>query len=117
MTVSELERRIREAGLSANRKSLYRLKNQDQPLERLDLRMAGAICQVCHVPLSELIVFQFTQGKPRQFPASKQKRLNTLMVTNSQGKLTSAEREELRRLVRETEELALENARTLAGER
>jgi hypothetical protein len=50
MTVPELQRRIQQRGLRVNLKSLYRLSNDRQPLQRLDLRVAGAICQVFAVP-------------------------------------------------------------------
>jgi hypothetical protein len=49
MTVPELYRRITQHGMQVNLKSLYRLSHEHQPLERLDLRVAGAICQVCDV--------------------------------------------------------------------
>ncbi|HYK12190.1 MAG TPA: helix-turn-helix transcriptional regulator, partial [Gemmatimonadales bacterium] len=58
MSVPELHRRLEEQGLSVNPKSLYRLVKDDQPLERLNLRVAGLICQVCEVPLSRLIAFK-----------------------------------------------------------
>jgi hypothetical protein len=54
LTVPELLRRIKRAGMKVNLKSLYRLSNEHQPVEHLDLRVAGAICWVCDVPLSEL---------------------------------------------------------------
>jgi hypothetical protein len=39
------------------------------------------------------------------------------MVKNNEGSLTDGEREELRALVREAEEMTLANARILAGQR
>ena len=44
----------------------------------------------------------------------KQSRLDTLMGKNNQGELTAPEREELRVLVREAEEIMLANARLLS---
>jgi hypothetical protein len=117
ISVSELERRLRQQGMCINLKSLYRLSNDRQPLQRLDLRVAGAICQVLEMPLSELIVFERPQRKLRRLTATKQKRLDTLMAKNNDGALTSAEQQELRGLVREAEEITLDNARTLAGQR
>jgi hypothetical protein len=95
-------------------KSLYRLSKEDQPLERLDLRVAGAIWQVCHVPLSEWIVFETGQITLHRLAAAKQKRLDALMMRNNKGALTRAERAELYLLVQETQEIGLSNARTLA---
>ncbi len=48
--------------------------------------------------------------------AQKQRRLDALMTKNNRGALAPVERQELQALVRETEELALKNARILAGE-
>ena len=44
----------------------------------------------------------------------QQSRLDTLMGKNNQGELTAPEREELRTLVREVEEVMLANARLLS---
>jgi hypothetical protein len=45
MSVPDLQRRLEQHGLSVNLKSLYRLVKDDQPLERLNLRVAGMICR------------------------------------------------------------------------
>jgi hypothetical protein len=117
LTVPELYRRIRQRGMAVNLKSLYRLSRDDHPLERLDLRVAGIICQVCDIPISELIAFETHPGKLRRFPGAKQKRLDSLMARNNEGHLTPAERKELQALVREAEALTLANARVLAAQR
>src|SRR6516162_4886749 len=111
MSVPDLQRRMEQQGLSVNLKSLYRLSKDDQPLERLNLRVAGMICQVCQVPLSDLIAFEAVGAKLRQLAASKQKRLDVLMAKNNSGRLTATERPELEALVREAEEISLSNAR------
>jgi hypothetical protein len=116
MTVPELHRQIARDGLRVNLKSLYRLNREDHPVERLDLRVAGMICQVCHVPLSDLITFETTESWLRRFDATKQGRLDDLMARNNDGRLTPAEQVEFRALAREAEELALSNARMLAGQ-
>jgi hypothetical protein len=117
MTVPELHRRLLERGQRVNLKSLYRLSNDRQALQRLDLRVAGAICQVFALPLSELIAFEATRKKLRRLTAAKQKRLDTLMARSNEGRLTDAEGQELRTLVREAEEIMLDNARQLADQR
>ncbi len=117
MSVPELHRRITKRGMRINLKSLYRLSYEHQPLERLDLRVAGAICQVCEVPLSDLITFEGTRRRLQRFSAAKQKRLDTLMTKNNEGQVTPEELEELRALVREAEEMTLINARVLARQR
>ena len=117
LSVPQLQRRLEEHGLTVNLKSLYRLAKDDQPLERLNLRVAGMICQVCDVPLSKLIAFELAETRLRRLSAAKQNRLDALMDKNNEGVLTSAERRELRALVRDAEEIALSNARKLAGQR
>jgi hypothetical protein len=117
LSIPQLQRRLEERGLIVNLKSLYRLAKDDQPLERLNLRVAGMICQVCDVPLSKLIAFELTEIRLRRLSAAKQRRLDVLMDRNNQGQLTSAERDELHVLVRDAEEIALSNARKLVGQR
>ena len=117
MTVPELHRRLRGRGLRVNVKSLYRLSNDRRPLQRLDLRVAGAICQVFSLPLTELVAFAEPQRKLRRLAAAKQKRLDALMGKSNNGTLTNAEAAELRTLVREAEEIMLDNARQLAEQR
>jgi hypothetical protein len=117
MSVPDLRRRLEQQGLSINLKSLYRLVKDDEPLERLNLRVAGMICQVCEVPLSRLIAFEMAESRLRRLSVAKQHRLDALMTGNNQGRLTPGERQELQGLVREAEEIALSNARKLARQR
>ena len=44
ITIPELHRLLKQSGMQVNVKSLYRLNQEHQPVERLDLRVAGAIC-------------------------------------------------------------------------
>jgi hypothetical protein len=117
LSVPELHRRLRSGGFRVNIKSLYHLSVEDQPVQRLDMRVAGAICQVCAVPLSEWIVFEVDEGKLRALPSDRQERLDQLMEKNSAGQITKAERDELQTLVREAEETTLANARLLVEQR
>jgi hypothetical protein len=117
LTIPELYRRMRRQGLRVNLKSLYRLSNEQEPVKRLDLRVAGAICQICSVPLSDLIAFGDPGPKLRRLSAAKQRQLERLMAKNNEGQLTPRERTELEALVREAEVITRENARALAGQR
>jgi hypothetical protein len=117
LTVPELHRRIRKRGMRINLKSLYRLAHDQEPVERLDLRVAGAVCEICDVPLSELIAFIANPVKLQRISAAKQKRLDVLMSKNNDGKLNRTELKELRALVKEAEEITLTNARILAGQK
>lgn len=116
-TVPELHRRLRARGLRVNLKSLYRLKDDHRPLERLDLRVAGAVCQVFQVSLSALITFAEAGAKLRRLRLARQRRLEILMARNNDCRLSAAERAELGELVREAEAITLHNARVLAGRR
>ena len=116
LSVPELHRRLQEQGQSINIKSLYRLNDAQQPLARLDLRVAGAICQLCDVTLADLVDFSGQGAKLATLPVDKQQRLDALMERNNDGKLTRSERRELQKLVGETQELTLHNARMLAGQ-
>jgi hypothetical protein len=53
----------------------------------------------------------------KHLPADKQNRLDALMSQNNEGRLTQAEAQELRKLVGEAEDVAVENARGLAEQR
>jgi hypothetical protein len=67
--------------------------------------------------LSDLITFESPTLRLRRFSAAKQKRLDTLLTKNTEGKLAKGEAAELRALVREAEEMTLTNARILAKQR
>jgi Cro/C1-type HTH DNA-binding domain len=117
LSVPELHRRIEGQGQHVNLKSLYRLNDEHRPLTRLDLGVAGVICQVCRVRLSELITFEAAAQKLRRLGAAKEKRLHALMNKNNDGALTRREYRELQELVREAEEITLSNAKALANQR
>lgn len=114
MSIPELQKRIEQRGVHVNLKSLYRLNKRHQPLQRLDLRVAGAICQEFEVSLADLIDFQKENNQLANLPIDKQQRLEELMAKNNEGCLTSTQSEELRDLVHEAEQVTLHNARLLA---
>jgi hypothetical protein len=114
LSVPELHRRLKQQDQRVNIKSLYRLNDAHQPLARLDLRVAGAICRLCDVTLADLVDFSAQGAKLATLAADKQDRLDALMDKNNQGKLGRNERRELQELVRETQEITLHNARILA---
>jgi hypothetical protein len=115
LSIPELHRRILGNGLRINIRSLYRLSDEEQPIERLDLRVAGAICQACAVPLTAWIVFEEEAGQLQTLAADQQDRLEFLMARNNAGPLTDREKNELQALVRAAEAITLANARILAS--
>jgi hypothetical protein len=58
-----------------------------------------------------------SETKLKQLSAGKQRRLDTLMSHNNNGRLTQDEARELRELVGEAEEITIENAHRLAERR
>lgn len=117
LSVPELQRRIQGQGMNVNLKSLYRLTDDRKSVDRLDMRVAGAICQVFAVPLSEWIVFEEESQTLHALLPERQARLGTLMAKNNEGALDASERAELEALVREAEEVTLNNARLLSQQR
>src|SRR4051794_9428680 len=86
-TLADLRKRLEEAGVRAGARSLARLSDETTPLERLDLRLAGAICAVCEVALDSLIVFTKADEGFRRLSPAKEKRLEYLMDGNNNGTL------------------------------
>ena len=115
---AELRRRVTAQERAFNVKTLYRLADPDRPIERVDLRIVGAICRLLGVGLGDLIVFaEPARTALRTLPESKQQRLDALMERHNEGRLAATELEELRALVEEAEEIARSNARRLAEHR
>ena len=117
LSVPALQRTLGKVGVPVNIKSLYRLA-EDAPLQKIDLRIAAAICKVCAVPFAELISFEKPQAQLHRLSAKAQARLDTLMARNNEGRLTAAEREEFLVLAEQAHQFSLANARLLlAGRR
>jgi hypothetical protein len=114
LTVPDLVRRLKNRRVAISARSLSRLLDANQPVSRLDMRVAGAICQVCQAPLSELIVFA-PEPPLQRISDAKQRRLDVLMEKNNNGQLTPRELKELEVLVSDVEALSLRNTQTLAS--
>jgi DNA-binding Xre family transcriptional regulator len=115
VTVFELHRRLGEAGFAVNIKSLYRLASEE-PLQKIDLRIAAAICRVCGVELGDLISLEKPRAQLGRLDARTQARLEALMEKNNDGKLTPAEQRQFARLAEKAHRISLENARVLLAE-
>jgi hypothetical protein len=119
MTVASLERTLRRRGVRVNLKTLYRLADPTTHIERLDTAVAGLICDILGVELSQLLSFEAVRrgaALQRLSPAS-QRRLDQLLERQSGGRLPEGDRRDLARLVDEAERLTLQNARALARAR
>jgi hypothetical protein len=99
-------------------KTVYRLVDPDRPVRQVETRVADAVCRALDIEMGELLVFAEPLALVLQtLPEAKQRRLDELMGRHSEGELDVHEREELRRLVEETEQIGLTNAQRLIEHR
>lgn len=116
ITIPELKRQMERLGVAVNIKSLYRLISPE-PLQKIDTRIVGAICQTCQVGIEDVIEFSKPQTALQQLAAGEQKRLTELMSRNNEGALTRAERQEFEELADKAQRITLANARVLVAQR
>ncbi|HWF18459.1 MAG TPA: hypothetical protein VG754_04300 [Verrucomicrobiae bacterium] len=116
IAIPELRRQMLKLGVPVNIKSLYRLASPE-PLQKIDLRILGAICRTCHVGIQEVIDFNKPSMALQRLGSSDQKRLDELMSGNNDGMLDSAERKELEELAGKAHQITIANARLLARQR
>lgn len=119
MTTADLVRRVQEQGDRVNAKSIYRLANPEEPLEKVDMRVVGAVCQALGLGIGDLLTF----AEPtlvEAFEPVKQARMEALMarrMPRSPDALSAEERAELEHLIEEAEAVARGNAHRLAARR
>ena len=118
MSAADLVRKIALQGDRVNAKSVYRLADPEEPLEKVDMRVVGAVCQALSVGVGDILTFDEPTIIEELAPG-KQARMDALMAQhNSDEKsLTQAELKELRELIDVAEEIARGNARRLANRR
>ena len=116
LSVLALQRKLEDAGAPVNVKSLYRLV-EDAPLQKIDLRIAAAVCKACDLELGDLISFEKPQAQLQQLDPKTQSRLDALMEKNNEGQLTAAERREFAELADHAHALSMANARLLVAGR
>lgn len=113
LTVAELERQIeRRYGLRVDRKTLHRLTYRE-PVERVDLEVAGAAAAVLSVGLGELFeVDAVAQGsadeRATELSAEAARRMAELFDAQARRPLTAAEVAEIEGLVAEWGRLLIE---------
>jgi hypothetical protein len=115
LSVLALQRKLEAAGASVNVKSLYRLA-EDAPLQKIDLRIAAAVCEEFGIALGDLISFEKPKAQLARLDARTQARLDALMSKNNEGQLTTAQRKEFVLLAEQAHRMSIENARTLVTE-
>lgn len=117
LTTADLVRRVSEQGDRVNAKSLYRLADPQEPLEKVDMRVIGAVCHALHVGIGDLLTFD-EPTDIEQFDAAKQARMDALLTRHKAGDtLSPTERTELQALIDEAETVARGNAHRLANRR
>lgn len=115
VSVLGLQRRLEAAGVAVNVKSLYRLA-ENEPLQKIDLRIAAAVCRTFDIALGDLISFGKPKAQLNRLDAKSEARLDVLMSRNNEGLLTVAERKEFVALAEQAHRISIENARTLLAE-
>lgn len=113
LTPADLVRRVSEQGDRVNPKSLYRLADSQEPLEKVDMRVIGAVCHALSVQIGDLLTFD-TPKLIETMPSARQARLDLLAAHRHSAGLTDGERDELEALLDEAEAMARGNARRLA---
>ena len=116
IAIPELRRQMKRLGVPVNIKSLYRLISAE-PVQKIDLRIVGAICQTCHVGIQDVIDFSRPKPSFQRLETQAQKRLDELMSKNNEGTLTASERKEFNALAERAHQLTMANARLLAAQR
>jgi len=117
LTAADLVRRIAEQGDRVNAKSVYRLADPAETLEKVDMRVIAAVCQALGIGIGDILTFD----EPtiiEEFSPAKQERMTELMTrhqSSSAERLSTEELAELRKLVDEAELVARGNAHRLAS--
>jgi len=112
LSTADLVRAIADQGDRINPKSIYRLVDPEEPIEKADMRVISAICQALGLTIGDILTFE-EPDVIEQFPPAKQDRMDKLML--SVNKLSAEDLAELRALVDEAEGIARGNARRLAS--
>lgn len=90
-------------------------RTRRNPLEKVDMRVIGAVCQALGVGIGDLLTFD-EPTLTEEFDAVKQARMDALLARHhASGTFTAGEMSELQALVEEAEAVARGNARRLAN--
>ena len=116
LRISDLHEKLKAAGIYVNQKSLYRLTTSE-PLQKIDTRIVGAICQTCAVGIQDVITFEQPKPVLQKLSAADQKRLDDLMTKHTEGKLSAEEMREFDELSERAHQLTMANARMLLAQR
>lgn len=116
-STADLVRKIVDQGDRVNPKSVYRLTDPEEPLEKVDMRVISAVCQALNMGIGDILTFE-TPEIIEQFAPMRQERMDNLLArVGVHETLSQQEISELHILVNEAEEIARGNARRLANRR
>src|SRR6188768_2939868 len=90
LKITDLKRRLEDAGVRVNPKTLYRLTST-APLQKIDTRVIGAICLACDVGIEEVIIFDQPRAEIQKLSDPEQERLEDLLTKHSENKLSKSE--------------------------
>jgi DNA-binding Xre family transcriptional regulator len=117
LSTADLVRKIAEQGDRINPKSIYRLADPEEPLEKADMRVINSVCRALDVGIGDILTFDEPEII-EHFAQDKQDRMDSLLAQLDGGqKIPANEITELHALVNEAEEIARGNARRLASRR
>ncbi len=112
-TVADFIKKLTARGVALDKKSVYRLASP-KPLQTINVRILGAVCDELNISIADLITWQQPKPMFHRIDEKMQARLSFLMEKNNEGKITPREAKELAELGAQAEQLSLENARILA---
>ena len=119
ITVIDLYRKLKKQNIQVNIKSLYRLNNPIVPIEKIDTRVAGQICDSLKIDLSSLFTFRekIDSSKFSSLSQDTERKLNILLEKNREGNINTKEKKELAKLIEETEQIMLSNVLALSEQK
>ena len=118
LTAAELARRIAALGATVDARTLQRLADPDRPIERVDARVVGLVCDALQVEIGALLaVMPPHSARLDRLSEAEQERLDDLLDRRRDGMLGDGELGELRALVERASQQAARNAQRLVEHR
>lgn len=118
LTATALARHIAELGATVDARTLQRLADPDRPIERVDARVVGLLCDALHVEIGGLLaVMPPRSARLDHLSEAEQERLDDLLDRQREGALGDGEFGALRALVERASQQAARNAQRLVEHR
>lgn len=118
LTATALARHLAELGATVDARTLQRLADPDRPIERVDARVVGLLCDALHVEIGGLLaVMPPHSARLDHLSEAEQERLDDLLDRQREGALGDGEFGALRALVERASQQAARNAQRLVEHR